>query len=345
MRIFRILRESGFRRTLNSVINYAEYSIRRPRILSLPTAVDIEVTTRCPLACNHCPRTYRDKLGFSFPIGDMDREQGLFLLRSLHGVRRVAFQGYGEPLLYPYLFDLLDEARHLKIYSTFSTSAAVVTKDILAGLGQSPPNLITFSCDVIDMRYEESIRRNLDLDQFQENVPKIVQVVRDANQGTVLLFHTCLIGTNHRMLLNIVRFAARMGIPAVDVSELNFSYIERWRDQLLPPDRQAMLADLESARRLGVDLGVNVHFTPQQDLPDSLRRGCRYLWQHPFITWQGELTPCCGRPFAAQFSFGNVFKTPFARLWNCEAIQRMRKALARGRTPEICRGCPYAPDG
>lgn len=343
MRILRILRESGLRRTLNSVVNYSEYRRRRQRLHSMPTAVDIEVTNRCPLACIHCPRTYRDRLGFPVEVGDINRERALSLLRELRGIRRVAFQGYGEPLVYPHLFDLLAEARRLRIYSTFSTSAAVVSRPIVDGLCENPPDLLTFSCDVVEMRYDEGVRRNLNLDLFRENVSAIVRAVRSSGRGTVILMHTCLVGKNHRMLESIVRFAAEMGIPSVDMSELNLSYLWQWRDALLPPSREAMLADVDASRRVGKDLGVRASLTPQMELPDELRRGCRYLWQHPFVTWQGELTPCCARPFAGQFTFGNVFRTPFSKLWNGEAIREMRKAQVGGCVPTLCNGCPYAP--
>lgn len=335
----------GPRRTLNAAFNYLEYWLRRDRVSTFPVALDLEVTSRCPLACVHCPRTHRDELGVDFPVQDADYERLLDLVLRLRGVRRINFQGLGESLQFSRLFELIGECRRLGYYTAFSTSAAVVTSRILEGFRCSPPHLLTFSCDTVEARLDEGVRENLSLDRFRQNVRKIVEAVRGAGAGTELLMHTCLVGENHTQLADIVRFAAELGIPSLDISELNLSYLEHVRDRVLPADREEALASVERARGLGDELGVRVAFTPQRELPESERRGCSYLWQHPYVTADGGLTPCCARPFSVDDRVGDAFARPFEEIWNGPEMQRLRRMHTRGETPELCRGCPYSPGG
>jgi radical SAM protein with 4Fe4S-binding SPASM domain len=343
MKIAKLLKENGIRRTCGVLCNYAEYSLHRRHVFSFPSAIDIEVTSRCPLACMHCPRTHREALGLEFPIGDMDRAKGLELIRSLRGVRRIAFQGYGEPLIYPHIFEFLAEARQSRIFTAFSTSAAVVNDKMLAGLKECPPDLLTFSCDAVNMRYDDGVRENLNIEHYQDNVAAIIDAVRSSAKPVEILFHTCIVGDNYKYLDDIVAFAAKQGVKTLDISELNISFLEKWLDRLLPQDKELMMTAVDKAKETGAERGVTVGFTPQYVAQDKKKVNCRYLWQHPFITWQGELTPCCGRPFASQFTLGNVFDKGFYALWNSEQIKQMRHDIANLNCPDICRGCPYAP--
>lgn len=342
---FRGLVQFGPTRTFNAAFNYLEYWSRRPRLATHPVAVDLEVTSRCPLACVHCPRTQRDELGVDFPVQDADYDALVKLVRELKGVRRINFQGLGESLQFRRLFDLIEECRRLGFYTAFSTSAALVSTRILDGFRASPPHLLAFSCDVVDMRFDEGVRENLKLEKFRENVAAIIAAVREADRGTEILFHTCLVGDNYRQLDAIVRFAGELGVPSVDISELNLSYLEHVASRVLPGDRDAALAAVEAAKRVGDEVGVRVGFTPQRDLEPEKQQGCTYLWQHPYVTADGGMTPCCARPFSKHDRVGDVFEEGFDALWNGEGLTELREMHARGEVPDLCRGCPYAPGG
>lgn len=343
-RLLRSLRESGVRRTLNALSNRLERALGRTRLRSRPLAVDLEVTSRCPLACSHCPRTHREALALPFPVQDMDLATARTALRKLEGVRRITLQGFGEPLVAGHLFELVAEARSLGMHTSFSTSASVLTERMLEGFRTHPPHHLSFSCDTVDMRYDEGVRKNLDLGKFRSNVERILAAVRAADQGTTLLFHTCLVGENHRLLDDIVRFAAAMEVPQLDISELNLSYLEHVRDQVLPADRAAALAAVRRAQALGHELGVVVGFTPQQERPAD-QGPCAYLWQHPYVDVQGRVTPCCARPFAGSFSLGNLAESDLESIWNGAPMRELRAQHLRGECPTLCRGCPYAPGG
>jgi MoaA/NifB/PqqE/SkfB family radical SAM enzyme len=109
-----------------------------------PGFVQIALTNACNARCRFC----------SFPhlkpearvMADPERlGRGLHTLAAT-GVRYLVFTG-GEPLLYPYLEDILAEARDLGLHSLLCTNARLLDQDRLQALHQAGVSHLIISID------------------------------------------------------------------------------------------------------------------------------------------------------------------------------------------------------
>src|SRR5438876_8228966 len=90
----------------------------------LPTDLQLEVTSACNLRCAMCLVRYRppvNKLAGALPLELYRR-----LLDEVPGLRRLTLQGLGEPLLSPYLLDMIRLAKARGIEVGFNSNATLL---------------------------------------------------------------------------------------------------------------------------------------------------------------------------------------------------------------------------
>jgi MoaA/NifB/PqqE/SkfB family radical SAM enzyme len=92
----------------------------------LPRHVQVEVTRACNLRCRMCLVRYRP------PINRIDGAMPLALfcrlIDTLPQLERVTLQGLGEPLLSPYLLDMVRCVKHRGAQVGFNTDAPLLTR-------------------------------------------------------------------------------------------------------------------------------------------------------------------------------------------------------------------------
>src|ERR671929_166304 len=80
----------------------------RPALRAQPSKLFVEVTTRCNLRCEMCPR---EAPGRTIVDGDMTRETFARLAPAFPRLDALVLNGIGEPLLHPHLDRFVEEAR------------------------------------------------------------------------------------------------------------------------------------------------------------------------------------------------------------------------------------------
>lgn len=67
---------------------------------------------------------------------------------------------------------------------------------------------------------------------------------------------------------------------------------------------------------------------------------CIYPWREAFVSWDGEVVPCCSPALFEAGHMGNLkqYET-FQEIWNGTIYQRLRKSIREGRTYKFCRHC------
>lgn len=65
---------------------------------------------------------------------------------------------------------------------------------------------------------------------------------------------------------------------------------------------------------------------------------CDQPWRFSLLFQNGNIRPCC----PSSYSLGNFKKAPFPAVWNGWRLRRMRRLMAQGKTPFVCRlnHCP-----
>ena len=62
-----------------------------------------------------------------------------------------------------------------------------------------------------------------------------------------------------------------------------------------------------------------------------------------YVTVEGDVTPCCNYYDSREIKLGNVFEESIEDIWNGEAYQALRRTLAQGELPDICRSSGSCP--
>ena len=340
-RIYDVLHLNGFRKTVNGLINKFEDTRKVSHLFSFPTTVSIEITSACPLECIHCPRSHRTSNKTEMTIGHLSVPNFVKILDKLGPVKKITLQGLGEPLLHPEIFQMVREAQKRRFVVSFSTAASYYNPQIEKGMSESPPDVLSFSVDSVEKQSLEEIRVNHRIEHFIEITENLIKAVRRSGKNTKLHFQCSLMKQNISHLDTVVEFAKRMQIDTLSFSELNFSYLEHVQEKLLlaPEDSVYIEEAMEQARREG----INATYIPVAGVKRPGHVLCSYLWREPYITWDGSVTTCCGRPFSSVHNVGNILEAAsFMEIWNGEEMQRLRTSIRNDEVPFPCNGCPLA---
>src|SRR4051812_17417799 len=94
----------------------------------LPRHLQVEVTSACNLRCRMCLVRYRPAVNKA--EGAMPYDEFTRLIDSLPDLERLTLQGLGEPLLSPYLLDMVRYAKARGIAVGFNTNATLLSRRI-----------------------------------------------------------------------------------------------------------------------------------------------------------------------------------------------------------------------
>jgi MoaA/NifB/PqqE/SkfB family radical SAM enzyme len=166
---------------------------------------------------------------------------------------------------------------------------------------------------------------------------------------------------NLEELPDLVRIAARMGVPEVYLQRMTFFSQEQDQQYGLARqsygvfgrDYERQEAIILECERLSAELGCDFRAAGARDPRTSLAaarpadekpwRACVRPWTTAYVTANGNCLPCCISPFATNdydsLILGNLFERPFAQLWNDDAYQTFRKAFLSARPHPACAGC------
>jgi len=120
-----------------------------PRFAPWPSAVSLELTTRCQLRCRHCYNESGPEQSGELPLALIER-----MLGEMHswGVRQVRLSG-GEPTLHSQLEEILDACKRREIAVSLNTHG-VLADSILATLLRSSIDRFLVSLDGLESGHE-----------------------------------------------------------------------------------------------------------------------------------------------------------------------------------------------
>jgi len=335
------LKTNGIRKVLNWLINKREFKKKALVLHSYPASVDIEITNSCPLRCIHCPRSYCDVNRTDTKLGVLSVEKFLEIIAKLSPVRHLTLHGLGEPLFNPDIFKMIEFAHKQNFSVSFSTSASFYNAEIEAGLRKYPPDSLTFSVDSMEKASFEAIRIGENFESFVRNLEGMITAVRKSGKNTDIVFQCCVMKINSPYLATIIEFADKLKVKVLGFSELNLSYLGSVKDKLILDSED--YAKVKETLGLAAEKGIQTGFSRVYGMKVPGKVLCWYLWQKPYITWDGYVTICCGRPFSSVYNVGNIFEVnSFMEIWNSPKMQVLRQAIRTENVPSVCSVCPMA---
>ena len=317
-----------------------------------PVCLYLEVTNRCNLLCETCPRTFETLE----PPADMSWDLFTRIVDQVPDVARVVLHGVGEPML---VKDLPRMIRYLKdrgTYVLFNTNGTLLQPKRFSELIDTGLDELRVSLDAADRASYLRVRGKDYFDRIVRDVGKFVAYQKsvDASTPRVSLWLTGLKETVEQ-LPAFVRLAATMGVSDVHLQRLVFDEggygMARADLSLFESTRASEVDAIAAAQALGRDLGVMLDASGATEPGISLKRQsgdqpwatCRRPWSLMYFTAHGRALPCCIAPFAVRgysnYTLGDATQQGLREIWNSPAYRDFRAALLSDAPPKPCQGC------
>jgi MoaA/NifB/PqqE/SkfB family radical SAM enzyme len=343
-----------------------------PRFSQIPslTKLYIEPTTQCNLQCRTCIRNSWDE-----PIGFMDMalyQKLLSDIKSFRSLERLAFWGFGEPLVHPDIVKMVSLAHQTGLQTEIITNSHLLDKNTAQALIHAGLDTIVVSVDGATQSSYEDIRRGGDLSRVEENIRELNALRGNGNKPSLGLEFVIMKSNIHElpdlagkallmkadfiMLTNLLPCAEDMKEEILYWMSATINEEEerpRWSSRLMLPrmDRRPEYINplMEFLKKLDMDMPAN------KDVPAGYY--CPFVQKgSAAITWSGEVSPCIAlmhsyRSFILgrekrfeRYSFGNIARESFADIWRKKSFRQFRnRVLKFDFAPCVeCSGCDLA---
>lgn len=319
---------------------------------AMPVCLYLEVTNRCNLLCETCPRTFEALE----PPADMSWEMFTRIVDQVPDVKRVVLHGVGEPMLVKHLPDMV---RYLKARGThvlFNTNGTLLAPKKHREIIETGLDELRVSLDAAEAATFMKVRGKDMFDRIVRNVSAFTALQREigATLPRVSLWLTGLKETVDQ-LPEFVRLAARIGVREVHLQRLVFDEagfgMARADSSLFEQTRADEEAVIASATAIGQELGVTLDASGATEPGLSLKKAaddkpwatCRRPWSLMYFTAHGRALPCCIAPFSARgydnYTLGNATQQTLRDIWNSPAYRDFRTDLVSDMPPKPCQGC------
>lgn len=322
---------------------------RRP-VAPVPREAYFEVTNRCNLLCETCPRTHHELE----PPADLDYDRMVEIAEQLPVLERMVLHGVGEPLLNPQLPRMIAYGAERGARVIFNTNGVLLDErrgDAITAAGLDD---LRVSFDAATPATYRRIRGADVLPRIIRNVAAFT--LRRAQRGEaapVLTVWATAVRENLEELPDLVRLAGEIGASGVNLQRLVFNgtglaVAEQsvYRD-LTVRQGEILARCREEAERAGIAITGSGGTEGEGALiggeGEGAWRSCRRPWRVLYVTAHGTVLPCCIAPFTttdtASLSLGNVVTGGVAGVWNGAAMRDFRRRHQSDDPPAPCAPC------
>lgn len=265
-----------------------------------PLDVLAEVTSHCNLSCPECRR-------MELVDKPTHMKWSVFesILRSGSGHLELAFLfGWGEPLLWPDLFEGIMFARKLRIRTSVSTNITMLKGDLAEKMSECPPDILTLALDSHVKEVYEHYRKGADFDQVYRNLQEFVQLSKKKKSSAHVVLQMISSPEASKTAGEYKSFAKQF--PHTDI-----------RYRRYKPAKS-------------IALGPSKH------------RPCPILWRGPaYVRADGQVFPCC---ILVDQPLGNILDSDLNTLWNSKKMKLLRQMHSNGRINELkeCSTCYHS---
>lgn len=335
-----------------------EGSQRGPISELKPRVVFIEVTNRCNLICQTCPRTFFDRE----PLNSLTLQEFISIAEQFPQMERALLHGIGEPLLNQELPEIIGYLKGRNVEVIINSNGTLLSPEWQEKLVKS--NLDEYRCS-IDGAKDETYARirgaNL-LPKLKQGMEGLVLTKELLGSTTPRISIWC-VATRENLaeLPDLVRLAAGLGVPEVYLQRMVYfarnhdGQFGMARDETAifgkdSENQEKIIADCALlSKELGVDFRASGARDPQSSLaaarPEDFApwQACLRPWTTAYVTSNGNCLPCCISPFATSdyesLILGNLLEKPFDDIWNAPLYQEFRTRLLSNQPHQACSGC------
>lgn len=256
------------------------------------SAAQIEITSRCTTGCLFCPH---DALSSEWVDGDLALETyQQHIVPHLHLFDLVYLQGWGEPMLHPRLWDMLDLAREQGCRTGFTTNGTWLRSEQNRRLIDTGVAIISVSFAGAEASAHQPLRTHSDFALLCANFESLASLKRQRGADHPWLeLHFLMTRTNLAELPRVVELAASLGADEVVATNLAYApsaaldHQRVFAEQPLQDDIEIIESAKSTAERLQIPLRVY----PIQVEPGTLVCDADPL-STIYINHKGEVSPC-----------------------------------------------------
>ncbi|MFC2164291.1 radical SAM protein [Acidobacteriota bacterium] len=264
--------------------------------LKFPYMVALEVTNECPLNCIMCPRTQRvESPGYM----SLDFFQKIIdECSNSRSMIELVFTGMGEPLLHPQILEMFRMAKSAGIATVrVVTTALLLTKDKVNTILENPGlDQISISLDAFTPETYQKVKGSPHFDKVLANIEYFLDQRNE--RGCWKPFVT----------LHILK----MKETAAEIKD----FVQKWEPKLKKGD-QIIIKGFHTFSGLVEDRRVD------QPESEAERFPCRQIWELCYISWDGDVMPCC-EDVLKKLKIGSLHESTLRELWNSPSIQKIR---------------------
>ncbi|HUB11896.1 MAG TPA: radical SAM protein [Acetobacteraceae bacterium] len=324
---------------------------RAPHAAAPPVCLYLEVTNRCNLLCETCPRTFEELE----PPADMSWELFARIVDQVPDIARVVLHGVGEPMLVKALPRMIRYLKDRNVYVLFNTNGTLLAPKKHHELIETGLDELRVSLDAADAKTFLAVRGKNFFARIVRNVQSFTALQRELGLTAprVSLWLTGLQETIDQ-LPAFVRLADTMGVKEVHLQRLVFddtgygmaraesSLFERVRER----EGRAIAEAAAAADERGITLDASGATEPGLSLHQQSAQPwstCRRPWSLMYFTAHGRALPCCIAPFSARgyetYTLGDATQQTLREIWNGAAYQELRSTLLSDAPWQPCQNC------
>jgi len=317
------------------------------RALCAPLSILWDITYACNLRCVHC------LTGSGKPLPDeLSSEEAAKILEQLLDAKvfSITFCG-GEPLLSPYLFELINKATARGMNINLDTNGSLVNVERAKKLAAAGVNLVQVS---IDGREETHDLFRGKKGSFKAAVAAVQTFL---SQGFGVNISSVLTAVTHQDLEYLVNLSIELGVIGFKTSLFLPTGRGRENAQKLMLHPEEVKKDYRKLLKLQEQYGSRLKIALEGAYPGlndtnpvnvntvdsgaSSEVGCPAGVTQLVIAANGMVYAC---PFLYEHPAGDLRKNSLIEIWRNAAIFKIFRRMTKGQLKGRCRICPNLPE-
>lgn len=268
-----------------------------------PKLLRIELTNRCNAKCKMCWTQYMSRTS-----EDMEFQLYKKIVDSCPSLTQVRPQGFGEPLLYPRIVEVIDYATRKRLKTVLYTNVSLLDQEMAEGLLKAGLSQIVFSVDSCDKDVFESLRVGLKWETVLENIETFQKLRDKGRYKTRTKLRPTVTKESKPMMKKTIRFFKK-------------------RVDIVHPVGETYVYPH--------DVLVKKRWVSGNPF------NCSNVVQHLTVNSNGDVI-LCTKDYHSEYIVGNLYNSDVMEVYNNEAFNRIRRAISSGiRYPNLCEKCSF----
>lgn len=304
---------------IEMVKKYIYYRKGNTDLSFYPDRLYLELTNNCNFQCIMCPNgrglMKREK-------GFMDHQLAKRIIDEMGPhIDTIVLHIWGESLLHPRIFDIIEYCQKYKLKTELSTNASLLTEHNTSKIIDSGLSVIYLCMDGASKKTYEYVRKNGNYENTIKNISDFLKVKKD-KKGDIFVNLQIIVMTETKD--EIETFKNRWSLE--EVNRINIKPLDTWGGQIAEINKLKINDDIKKTNQMEINRRKINHEKinyGKTNYGKTNRYHCPNLWYHCHIYFDGSMV-CCDRDYDAKYSLGNV-KEGVMNIWNGPKMQELRK--------------------